>query len=206
LSPNENANLRLDPASSAPDIPPELLEDYGGRRYSLRTRQARQLNPYKFDKHMYKRQLRGIPEAIVKITSPRRKGHHEDWNDDNVVQETQDDEWKEPDGEQEDEESQEQPRHRQRRPSNAEEHPQSRWLLPELNFKDDELPPVPLLLGSTVQKKPENTSKHSEKRKQSKKPLKFPLQVQQKDRTKGHPTKVSIRPFFHCVTHALLGA
>ncbi|CCL98524.1 uncharacterized protein FIBRA_00523 [Fibroporia radiculosa] len=41
-------------------------------RYSLRTRQARQRNPYAYDKALYKRQMRANPEAIVKVVSPSR--------------------------------------------------------------------------------------------------------------------------------------
>ena len=41
-------------------------------RYSLRTRNARQLKPYEFDKMLYKRQMRSNPDAIVKVVSPPR--------------------------------------------------------------------------------------------------------------------------------------
>ncbi|TBU23731.1 Mus7/MMS22 family-domain-containing protein [Dichomitus squalens] len=41
-------------------------------RYSLRARNARQLNPYEYDKLLYKRQMRAAPEAIVKVVSPPR--------------------------------------------------------------------------------------------------------------------------------------
>ena len=41
-------------------------------RYSLRTRLARQKNPYAYDKALYKRQMRSNPDAIVKVVSPRR--------------------------------------------------------------------------------------------------------------------------------------
>lgn len=43
-----------------------------GTRYSFRRREPKQINPYLFDKHMYKKQLRNIPDAIVKATSPHR--------------------------------------------------------------------------------------------------------------------------------------
>ncbi|KAH9949775.1 Mus7/MMS22 family-domain-containing protein, partial [Amylocystis lapponica] len=43
-------------------------------RYSLRTRQAKQVKPYAFDKLAYKRQLRGIPDAIVSPLRVRRHG------------------------------------------------------------------------------------------------------------------------------------
>ena len=41
-------------------------------RYSLRARNPRQLNPYEYDKLLYKRQMRAAPEAIVKVVSPPR--------------------------------------------------------------------------------------------------------------------------------------
>ncbi|KAI0916960.1 hypothetical protein AcW2_007217 [Taiwanofungus camphoratus] len=41
-------------------------------RYALRTRQARQVNPYAYDRLMYKRQMRSNPDAIVKVVSPPR--------------------------------------------------------------------------------------------------------------------------------------
>ncbi|KAI0769083.1 Mus7/MMS22 family-domain-containing protein [Trametes elegans] len=45
-------------------------EDHG--RYSFRTRNPLQLKPYEFDKKLYRRQMRGNPEAIVKVVSPPR--------------------------------------------------------------------------------------------------------------------------------------
>ncbi|EJD43733.1 hypothetical protein AURDEDRAFT_185329 [Auricularia subglabra TFB-10046 SS5] len=49
--------------SAPPEIPPET-------RYSLRHRQAKQLRPYEYDKKVYKHQMRGNPDAIVKLRSP----------------------------------------------------------------------------------------------------------------------------------------
>ncbi|KAI0340357.1 hypothetical protein BDW22DRAFT_415480 [Trametopsis cervina] len=55
------------------DIPAALqLSDHEAGRYSLRTRKAQQLKPYGYDKLRYKKQMRHIPEAIVKLRSPRR--------------------------------------------------------------------------------------------------------------------------------------
>lgn len=51
------------------------LDGAEGTRYSLRTRKARQLNPYEYDKIMYKRQMRAIPDAIVKMRSPPQRHH-----------------------------------------------------------------------------------------------------------------------------------
>ena len=172
-SPTHNAEA----APSRISTPPADFVDPGSpnggdatRRYSLRTRQARQLNPYKYDKHMYKRQLRGIPEAIVKLTSPRRKSRHEghgDWNDDNPIQETQDDEWRAEEGELEDEESQ-QKANRRRRSSDAQE----RWISSMFDLGDDSLPPLPLSLG-LVNK--------------TKKAVSTPVQADKGPRTKAYP-------------------
>ena len=52
--------------SPTPDLPPEISE----RRYSLRNRADKQLHPYEYDKKLYKRQMRGNPDAIVKLRSP----------------------------------------------------------------------------------------------------------------------------------------
>lgn len=42
-------------------------------RYSLRRREARQLNPYAWDKLLYKQQLKSHPDAIVKFQSHHRR-------------------------------------------------------------------------------------------------------------------------------------
>ncbi|KAG1907648.1 Mus7/MMS22 family-domain-containing protein, partial [Suillus fuscotomentosus] len=47
-------------------------------RYTLRRRQARQLQPYAFDKAQYKAQMKANPDAIVKFVSPQRREMHED--------------------------------------------------------------------------------------------------------------------------------
>ena len=55
---------------------PEPIQVINPTRYSLRARQAKQLNPYAYDKIQYKQQLRSNPDAIVKIISPMKGGHH----------------------------------------------------------------------------------------------------------------------------------
>ncbi|KAI6112835.1 Mus7/MMS22 family-domain-containing protein [Pisolithus sp. B1] len=57
--------------------PPIIPEDTEHRsvRYSLRRRDPRQLNPYAYDKLLYKRQMRSNPDAIVKFSSPKKKSH-----------------------------------------------------------------------------------------------------------------------------------
>ena len=47
------------------------------RKYSLRHRSAKQLNPFQYDKRLYKRQLQGMPEAIVKDPTLGRTGRKE---------------------------------------------------------------------------------------------------------------------------------
>jgi hypothetical protein len=53
--------------------PPNALPDTGaaGGRYSMRTRQPRQLKPYVFDRLAYKQQLKHHPDAIVKLVGRR---------------------------------------------------------------------------------------------------------------------------------------
>ncbi|KAL1950542.1 hypothetical protein VTO73DRAFT_5666 [Trametes versicolor] len=63
------------PAPPAPQMVAEPV-DHADGRYSLRTRQARQLNPYEYDKRLYKQQMRANPEAIVKVVSPPRPRRH----------------------------------------------------------------------------------------------------------------------------------
>ena len=51
----------------------ELVEDDAStKRYSFRSREARQLNPYSIEKQFYKEQMRNNPDALVKVVSPRR--------------------------------------------------------------------------------------------------------------------------------------
>ncbi|KAH7927866.1 hypothetical protein BV22DRAFT_245793 [Leucogyrophana mollusca] len=66
-APPHSAVVTIDPQS--------VLHDDGFQynRYALRTRQARQLNPYAYDKLQYKQQMRSNPDAIVKFRSPRRR-------------------------------------------------------------------------------------------------------------------------------------
>ncbi|GJJ11453.1 hypothetical protein Clacol_005686 [Clathrus columnatus] len=66
-------------------IPPDITS----RKYSLRNRSAKQLNPFEYDKRQYKQLLRHLPEAIVRRTllggdhgEHRREHHGEDQDDD----------------------------------------------------------------------------------------------------------------------------
>ena len=43
------------------------------RRWSFRSRKANQLQPYRFDRLQYKRQLQGNPDAVVTMLSPHRR-------------------------------------------------------------------------------------------------------------------------------------
>jgi len=81
----QTINLRQLPSSPDPfTVPPvtvdvnheetSALEDVStavGGRYSMRTRQPRQLQPYAFDRLEYKHQLKHHPEAIVKLSGYR---------------------------------------------------------------------------------------------------------------------------------------
>ncbi|KZS94435.1 hypothetical protein SISNIDRAFT_453345 [Sistotremastrum niveocremeum HHB9708] len=42
-------------------------------RYQLRNRSNKQLNPYEYDRRMYRKALQAVPEAIVKYKSPERR-------------------------------------------------------------------------------------------------------------------------------------
>ncbi|KAI0088182.1 Mus7/MMS22 family-domain-containing protein [Irpex rosettiformis] len=59
------------------NVSTEYLQDMETRRYSLRTRNQRQLMPYKYDETMYTRQLRNMPEAIVKMPNIQHRHHRE---------------------------------------------------------------------------------------------------------------------------------
>ncbi|KII85768.1 hypothetical protein PLICRDRAFT_44168 [Plicaturopsis crispa FD-325 SS-3] len=88
ISPVRASSSRA-PNSSAPQPSPALLaahpspaslahlalqhETHLETRYTLRARQAKQLNPYAYDKLAYKRALRAHPDAIVRFVSPGRR-------------------------------------------------------------------------------------------------------------------------------------
>lgn len=73
-SQNQTANTSALPRS--PILVP-LDPEPQHRTYSLRHRSAKQLNPFEYEKRQYKRQLRGMPEAIVKDPNLRRGGRRE---------------------------------------------------------------------------------------------------------------------------------
>ncbi|KAH9936512.1 uncharacterized protein B0H18DRAFT_1164925 [Fomitopsis serialis] len=91
-SPTRPRSASLSPKPSSPvagpstvhlpvgEIPEEQLANIAAEqaqaRYSLRTRLARQKNPYAYDKALYKQQMRSNPDAIVKVISPRRRSRH----------------------------------------------------------------------------------------------------------------------------------
>jgi hypothetical protein len=61
-----------DTRTLVPDQPVIPIES----RYSLRTRNAKQLNPYVYDQLLYKKQMQAIPDAIVKVVSPIKHYSH----------------------------------------------------------------------------------------------------------------------------------
>lgn len=80
----ENKTSPLTPSSSPPqqpyaegdeDLARQFVEDQESRRYSMRARRPQQLNPYVYDKLLYKRQMKSNPDAIVKFASPKRRNH-----------------------------------------------------------------------------------------------------------------------------------
>jgi hypothetical protein len=62
---------------SAMDESNQDRADEAAPRYPLRARGFRQLNPYEYDRLLYKRQMQANPEAIVAYLSPRRQGKKE---------------------------------------------------------------------------------------------------------------------------------
>ncbi|KAI6044231.1 Mus7/MMS22 family-domain-containing protein [Pisolithus marmoratus] len=92
LLPSAQGPITMQACSPRPDTlaedsgPPIIPEDTEHRsvRYSLRRRDPRQLNPYAYDKLLYKQQMRSNPDAIVKFLSPTKKshGHEEHYEDD----------------------------------------------------------------------------------------------------------------------------
>ncbi|KAI0701955.1 Mus7/MMS22 family-domain-containing protein [Cytidiella melzeri] len=51
----------------------QQLQEQEPGRYSLRTREPRQLKPFLYEKRQYKNQMRNIPEALVSQRSPHRR-------------------------------------------------------------------------------------------------------------------------------------
>ncbi|KAG0694427.1 Mus7/MMS22 family-domain-containing protein [Suillus ampliporus] len=81
-----------------PPIPPSphlvIPEDTEPiNRYSLRRREARQLQPYAYDKALYKAQMKANPDAIVKFLSPQHREMHGEgesqWEDGQTQGDTQ---------------------------------------------------------------------------------------------------------------------
>ena len=77
-SPSPALDIRRSPIPRPEPINPEPRpgpEDAEGstRRWSFRSRKANQLQPYRFDRLQYKRQLRGNPDAVEVALSPRRR-------------------------------------------------------------------------------------------------------------------------------------
>ena len=82
LASRPNPPLAIPPRVHSPPV--EIPEDPQPlNRYSLRRREARQLNPYAYDKLLYKQQLKSHPDAIVKFRS--RSGGGEDGTQDEFV-------------------------------------------------------------------------------------------------------------------------
>ncbi|KAI0826218.1 hypothetical protein BC629DRAFT_1587055 [Irpex lacteus] len=81
-SPIPPSNPDPDPASTTTtnladhSLAQELQTAEHHSRYTLRTRNLRQQRPYKFDEALYERQLRGVPEAIVKFRNIPGEHHH----------------------------------------------------------------------------------------------------------------------------------
>lgn len=80
-----------EPADSEARPGPEDAEG-STRRWSFRSRKANQLQPYRFDRLQYKRQLRGIPDAVVTALSPpRRRSSPESTTDQDFIADNEED-------------------------------------------------------------------------------------------------------------------
>ncbi|KAL5531552.1 hypothetical protein ACEPAG_4429 [Sanghuangporus baumii] len=154
------------------------LEDHDGmasRRYSLRARQARQLNPYEYDKRLYKQQMKRLPDAIVKVISPHRHApgrahrHRESGGDDDFIVTDEDDESQEA----------KQRRSRIRKSSEAldEEHARSLSWLPEAFHMSDEedLTPLSPLANRKSFAKPTSEDVRGKYKVSRQRPIRFPL-------------------------------
>ncbi|KAL5513076.1 hypothetical protein ACEPAH_3474 [Sanghuangporus vaninii] len=158
--------------------PHSALEDHDGmasRRYSLRARQARQLNPYEYDKRLYKQQMKRLPDAIVKVISPHRHAprrthrHRESGEDDDFIVTDEDDE----------SQAANQRRSRARKSSEAldEEHARSLDWLPEafhMSDEDDLLPLSPLANSESFAK-PMSEDVRGKYKVSRQRPIRFPL-------------------------------
>ena len=68
----QSSILQQEPVDPGPRPGPEDAEG-STRRWSFRSRKANQLQPYRFDRLQYKRQLRGNPDAVVTALNPYRR-------------------------------------------------------------------------------------------------------------------------------------
>lgn len=146
---SHSASNLVDPSIDHPEflVSEQPFEMDIPRRYSLRTRQARQLKPYEYDKMMYRLQLKDNPDAIVKVVSPskdvnRRRnldngGHSNDFSHEDLEGD---------DIERHGRHLEHHPRHR--RMSLESSHAvvgthQEKWYPEDLLLSDDELPSFP---------------------------------------------------------------
>ena len=172
LQPLRNVSIQARSSPPSDTIPDHLLtEEQTARRYSLRQRDARQLNPYSIEKQIYKQQMRHNPDAMVKVVSPRRlhseHGHRErrEWDEDFIA----------PNDESQNQGSPR--RHRARVSEEREEAPKPTWLRKAFEMSDDEeqdppqhaSPSVPSKTRMNVHKFPMRLPKpvHDEKVEQS---------------------------------------
>ncbi|THH08246.1 hypothetical protein EW145_g2829 [Phellinidium pouzarii] len=160
-----------------------LLQELSSpRRYSLRNRQPRQLNPYAYDKRLYKLQMRHNPDAIVKVVSPPRQ-HGEQDRAHKSHNPQEEDNFADPDDG--DEESQEllpkRRSHRDSREAVPGVHDSdngdvaSKWLPKAFEMSDDDLPPLPSNELSKLKKPSAPVNVPEIHRAKSRKLHKFPL-------------------------------
>ncbi|KAJ6485932.1 Mus7/MMS22 family-domain-containing protein [Mycena sanguinolenta] len=105
------------------------LDTDNPRPYSLRQRQPQQIKPYQYDKARYHDAMRDLPEAIVKIRSPRRHHHREEDYEEDQTQEPES-----VHGNEAENHNGQEPRHRRSKSKSSPAKPQ--WIA-------DALPPLP---------------------------------------------------------------
>lgn len=171
-----NPELTLNHADEQQSRPTEIPQDVDPscRKYSLRNRSAKQLNPFQYDKRLYTRLLKSVPEAIVKDPNQGRHGRR-----DRYEEAEEDAEIFEPDAEDDEEE---QWRLRQKRKEERQRHRERQKVvdarLREMGIvflSDDNGDEIHDIAISDDQAKfPE---KRGKKRKRESRPHRFPMQI-----------------------------
>lgn len=160
----------------------------------MRERRPQQLNPYVYDKMLYKRQMKSNPDAIVKFASPRRRndsrGAAENGEDRDVDQaETQDWALGMDLDDEEDESWVERRRRRRSRSKNGEADADTgdAGLYPELESSDDNQPEMKKLLREAKKAKERALTREREEAKERARREKVEREAEKRRRSKPFP-------------------